>query len=54
LKSNHATQGVPVLVITGHPGELSRRMAESNGCNGYLVKPCMPAVLLQEVKRLIG
>jgi two-component system, cell cycle response regulator DivK len=52
LKSGERTQGVPVLLVTGHALDADRQRANALGCDGYLVKPIAPQELLDEVERL--
>ena len=53
LKSDPATQDIPVIALTGHAIERSRECAIEAGADGYLTKPCLPDRLLAEVQRLI-
>jgi two-component system, cell cycle response regulator DivK len=53
LKADVRTLHIPVLVCTGHAfGGVDRAL--DAGCDAYLVKPCMPEVLLAEARRLLG
>jgi two-component system, cell cycle response regulator DivK len=53
LKHDDATKSIPVLVVTGWAmgGHVER--ARAAGCDGLLLKPCPPAVLLSEIQRLL-
>lgn len=52
LKSDEATRGVPVLMLTteGHPDLV--REARQLGAVGWLVKPFKPNLLVEAVKKL--
>jgi CheY-like chemotaxis protein len=53
LKSDPRTRHIPVLVCTGHAfGGVDRAL--DAGCDAYLVKPCLPEVLLAEARRLLA
>jgi two-component system, cell cycle response regulator DivK len=42
----------PVIVLTALVGEKYRREAEQAGCDTFLLKPCAPGVLVDEIRRL--
>ena len=42
----------PVVVMTAYDRQYSERDAYAIGANAYLAKPCLPAVLLAEVRRV--
>jgi two-component system, cell cycle response regulator DivK len=53
LKADLRTRHIPVLVCTGHAfGGVDRAL--DAGCDAYLVKPCLPEVLLAEARRLLA
>jgi two-component system, cell cycle response regulator DivK len=51
LKADPVTAGIPVLTLTGHALDASRKRAVEAGVDAYLVKPCLPQVLLAEIQR---
>ena len=53
LKHDAGTKEIPVLIVTAWAlgGHVER--AKKAGCDSVLLKPCPPATLLQEIKRLI-
>jgi len=53
IKSAPATSGIPVIALTGHAVSESKRKALDAGCSGYLTKPCLPDVLVSEIRRLV-
>ena len=53
IKAAPATSGIPVIALTGHAVSESKRKAQEVGCAGYLTKPCLPEVLVSEIRRLL-
>jgi two-component system, cell cycle response regulator DivK len=53
IKSAPATSGIPVIALTGHAVSESKRRALDVGCSGYLTKPCLPDILVSEIRRLV-
>jgi len=51
LKSNQATKAIPVLALTGHALDGSRKKALAAGVDEYLTKPCLPADLAATIRR---
>jgi two-component system, cell cycle response regulator DivK len=52
LKSQSETAFIPVLVVSGRVTAADSQQAYEVGCDGFLGKPCMPEVLMEEVGRL--
>jgi CheY-like chemotaxis protein len=52
LKSDPSTEGIAVVVLTGHGHEDDRARAIASGCDAFLLKPCLPSDLLAAVKRV--
>jgi two-component system cell cycle response regulator DivK len=52
LRLDQRTSRIPVLLVTGHALDEDRRRARELGCEGYLVKPISPTLLVEEVERL--
>lgn len=50
LKSNPATQHIPVLALTAHAFDDARQQAEAVGCDGFVTKPCLPDDLVSRVR----
>lgn len=46
LKADPRTKAIPVLALTGHALEGSESAARAAGCNGYVMKPCLPEDLV--------
>ena len=53
LKHDPRTAHIPVLACTGDALGTSAERALDAGCDGYVVKPCMPEDLLREARRLL-
>lgn len=53
IKAAPATSGIPVIALTGNADSESKRRSQEVGCSGYLTKPCLPDVLVSEIRRLV-
>ena len=53
LKSNPATQHIPVLALTAHAFDDARQQAEAVGCEGFITKPCLPDDLVSKVRETL-
>ena len=53
IKAAAGTSDIPVIALTGHAVSESKRKAQEVGCAGYLTKPCLPEVLVSEIRRLV-
>ena len=53
LKSNPATQHIPVLALTAHAFDDARQQAKSVGCDGFVTKPCLPDDLDSRVRETL-
>jgi two-component system, cell cycle response regulator DivK len=51
LKATPKTASIPVIALTGHDTGEARDRAVRAGVSGYLVKPCHPDDLIDEVRR---
>jgi CheY-like chemotaxis protein len=54
LKGDARTRHVPVVALTGHVLADCSREAREAGCDAFLTKPCMPEVLVAEVRRVLA
>jgi len=54
LRRDPATKTTPVIVVTGDAFEANIDRAWSAGADAVLVKPCLPEVLLGEIRRIAG
>ena len=53
LRADEATENLPVLVLTAHAEEESRRRATEGGADGFVTKPFQPDDFRREVDRLL-
>jgi two-component system, cell cycle response regulator DivK len=51
LKASARTSSIPVIALTGHDTGEARDRALRAGVSGYLVKPCAPEDVLEELRR---
>lgn len=54
LRSNEATRHLPVLVLTAHAEEESRRRADEGGADAFVTKPFQPSDFRQVVLNLLA
>ena len=54
LKSAERTRQIPVIVVTGSVKESEVEAAKQAGCISVLTKPCLPDVLLAEIRRVLA
>jgi CheY-like chemotaxis protein len=54
LRDDPRTAVIPIVVLTAMALSVDRDRMVEEGFDGLLVKPCMPRVLLAEVRRMIG
>lgn len=53
LKKDARTSKIPIVALTGHALEAHSRSAKEAGCDAFIVKPCMPMDLLNEIRRIL-
>jgi len=53
LRSDPRTKTLPVLVLTAHAEEESRRRADEGGADAFVTKPFQPSDFRQEVLNLL-
>jgi DNA-binding response OmpR family regulator len=51
LRNHAATHSIPVLVVSSLCEHVHEQRAREAGCSAYLLKPCSPQCLLNEVRR---
>jgi CheY-like chemotaxis protein len=54
LRADPRTADVPIVVLTAMALSVDRDRMIAEGFDGLLIKPCMPPLLLKEVRSLIG
>ncbi|HVY45435.1 MAG TPA: response regulator [Minicystis sp.] len=53
LKADPRTARVPVIALTGHPPEVAGPHG-GGAFDGFLLKPCLPDVVVAEIRRVLG
>lgn len=53
LKRAEATRHVPVLVVSASVRDVDREAARAAGCDAFISKPCDPAAVIAELRRLL-
>jgi len=51
IKADERTKHIPVVMLSGY--DLSS-LKSSIGCEGFLVKPCLPDELIAEIQRVLA
>jgi CheY-like chemotaxis protein len=54
IKTDQATKGIPVVMLTSVTHELNKSFAREMGADGYLSKPFSADELLRQVKQVLG
>jgi signal transduction histidine kinase/ActR/RegA family two-component response regulator len=54
FKAHPVTREVPVVALTASAMEEDAARAKESGCDGYMTKPCVQALLLEAVRRAIA
>src|SRR5512139_2667425 len=54
LKADARTQHIPVVALTGHALSSALDAAREAGCDRFVVKPALPDVVIEEVRRAIS
>jgi CheY-like chemotaxis protein len=53
LRACEQTKDTPIIVLTAWTRSPDRRLAADAGCTAFLSKPCLPDVLLTEIRRAL-
>jgi len=53
LKADAVTRGIPVVALTGHALPCHAESARKAGCDAVVTKPCLPDVLVAEVRKAL-
>ena len=53
LKSDPRTRHIPIVALTGHALADHSREAREAGCDAFLTKPCLPEVLVIEIRKML-
>jgi CheY-like chemotaxis protein len=54
LRADARTAHIPVVALTAHDGSGELQRATSAGCDWFVPKPCPPAALITEVRRVLS
>lgn len=54
LKNDERTRAIPVVALTGHALNDQPGGARSLGYDSFVIKPCLPDALVEEVKRVLA
>ena len=54
LKKDPATRHIPVVALTGHALAGHEEGARKAGCDAFVTKPCIPADLETEIRRVLA
>ena len=54
LKQDPATSTIPVVALTGHSLGGNEDRARVSGCDSFVTKPCIPADLEAEIRRVLA
>jgi CheY-like chemotaxis protein len=54
LKKDPVTSHIPVVALTGHALAGHAEGARAAGCDSFVTKPCIPADLEAEIRRVLG
>src|SRR3970040_1857938 len=54
LRADIRTRHIPVVALTAHAGSGELQRAPSGGCAWFVPKPCPPAALITEVRRVLS
>lgn len=53
LKADSRTRHIPIMALTGHALSGYSESAKKAGCDAVVTKPCLPADLMEEIKRML-
>jgi CheY-like chemotaxis protein len=53
LKANARTAHIPIVALTAHDGSGELERATLAGCDWFVPKPCPPASLVTEIRRVL-
>lgn len=53
LKCDPSTRGIPIIMLSAKSRQGDKDRAAEAGAEGYMIKPCVPGVLLEEIRNLL-
>lgn len=54
LKGRAQTRRIPIIAITGDSEVEDLKLARNAGCDALLLKPCLPEVVFDKVRQILG
>lgn len=54
IKADPKTRHIAVIALTGHGSEEFSERAKGAGCVSFLVKPCNPDAMVEEIRRVLA
>jgi two-component system cell cycle response regulator DivK len=54
LKADCRTSGIPVVGLTGQALAGTSEGARAAGCDGFVIKPCLPEDLVREIRNVLS
>jgi CheY-like chemotaxis protein len=54
LKSDERTRHIPIMALTGHALAGHAEGAREAGCDAFVIKPCLPDALVEEIQRMLA
>jgi CheY-like chemotaxis protein len=54
LKEDERTRDIPIVALTGHALAGHAEGARRAGCDAFVTKPCLPDVLVAEIRRMLS
>lgn len=54
LRSDERTKQLPIIVLTECAWQTERERAFAGGCDVFLPKPCLPDLLVSEIRRVLA
>jgi len=54
LRDDDRTKGAAIIVLTGRTFGSDEQQATAAGCDRFLLKPCLPDELAQEIRRVLS
>lgn len=54
LKSDERTKHIPIVALTGHALAGHAEGARQAGCDSFVTKPCLPDVLVAEIRKMLA
>jgi CheY-like chemotaxis protein len=53
LRGDSRTKNTSIVLLTGHAADFVRQQADAAGCDGFILKPCLPDALAVELRHVL-